>query len=151
MKRILVTMGFLFALGDPTGARAIEIRTADAPVIQSAMPPQRDAIVEEDVVSNFSPVASITQLPYRGAIESRYMVAPRSDPVYRDFLARLSVSEAMGSNTAPIMRLALNSRVGVQWSLDGQRPSLEYRFSDNAVMRFRGSRHGARLVMHSTF
>lgn len=151
MKRILVTTGFFFTLVALMDAGAVEVSADDAPAIHVAIQPQRDVIIEDDAVSNFSPATPITQLPYRSSIEFRYTATPRSDPVSRDFLARFSVSEIMESRTSPTMRLTLNSRMGVQWSLDGQRPSLEYRLSGNAVMRLRGSRHSARLVMHSTF
>lgn len=49
-------------------------------------------------------------------------------------------------------RLSSESRVGFQWAaLNGQRPSLEYRFTDNQKMQFRGSRHGVRVVAIWTF
>ena len=48
-------------------------------------------------------------------------------------------------------RLSSDSRVGFQWALNGKRPSLEYRFTDNEKMQFRPSRHGARVVAVWTF
>jgi hypothetical protein len=39
------------------------------------------------------------------------------------------------------VRFAVDPRVGLHWDATGQRPSLVYQFSDNGVMRLRGSRH----------
>lgn len=151
MKQILLTIGVFFTLGALVDAAAVEISADDAPAIHVAIQPQPDVIAEDDAATNISSETPITQVPYRSSFEFRHTAKPRSDLVYRDFLARFSVSEIMKNKTSPTMRLTLNSRVGVQWSLDGQRPSLEYRLSGSAVIRLRGSRHSPRLVMHSTF
>ena len=39
-------------------------------------------------------------------------------------------------------RLATESASGLRWTFDGQRPSLNFRFSDSGVMRLRGKSRG---------
>lgn len=110
--------------------------------------PPHDVLAEDDGVSNLAPATAVTQLPYRSSIEYLSPVLPRSGSAYRNFIARFSVSEIVERNAAPDLRMDLNSRVGVQWGMDGQRPSLAYRMSRDTVVRLRGSRHGARVIMH---
>lgn len=138
MKQIWMMAGFFFTLGAACwlgDARAAEIASGEV-------------LAGDDAAGNFSAATPLMQLSYRNAIWLRPTAALRSDPFYRNFIARFSVSEAIEDKPAPILRLALTTRVGVQMGLDGQRPALAYRFSDNAVMRLRGSSHGARLVLH---
>lgn len=39
-------------------------------------------------------------------------------------------------------RVPAESTSGLRWNFDGQRPSLNYRFSESGVMRFRGKSRG---------
>lgn len=56
------------------------------------------------------------------------------EPIFKS-----EVQDAQGKNA----RLVADSLVGLHWDATGQRPTLVYRFTDNGVMRIRGSRHGA--------
>jgi hypothetical protein len=152
MKRIVVLTGVLFTLTTPH-AIAMEIGTDDEPMTHLAAPRQSldDRLAENDAAGAFSPAAPIDPLPYRGSIGFRPASAFQSSPVYRHILTLFFVSEITENHPLPSMRLALGSQLGLQWSPDGQRPSLEYRFSDNAAMRLRGSRQGARLLMNWKF
>lgn len=46
---------------------------------------------------------------------------------------------------------AADPRISLHWDAAGHRPSLAYRFTDNGVMHFRGSMHGARVSAIWTF
>ena len=145
MKRVLMTVGICCALCVPLQAVAFDPAAIDAP--------QREpnTATEASLDSQSQEAPPIASLPQLSSREFRYTATPRLDPLYLDFLALFTFSETLEGNTSAALRLPLNARVGVQWNLDGQRPSLDYRFSSNTVVRLRGSRHGARLVLQAKF
>ena len=139
-------MGLFLALGGALDAGANG--TQDALPMHLELPPPHDVTAKDNGVSGLAPATTVTQLPYRGSTEYLPPAMPRSGSAYRNFIGRFSVSEIVEPNATPDVRMELNSRVGAQWGIDGQRPSLAYRMSRTTVMRLRANRHGARVVLH---
>lgn len=150
MKLALMLFGLCCALSAPIDATAFD-PAADAAQRPISAPPQLDLTAGEEAVSDSSQAAPSAPSSHLSSREFHYTATPRLDPLYLDFLGLFTYSETLEGNTSAALRLPLNAQVGVQWNLDGQRPSLDYRFSSNAVVRLRGSRHGARLVIHAKF
>ena len=64
------------------------------------------------------------------------------------FSVKREIQDAQEKKEAPF---AADSRISLHWDAAGHRPSLAYRFTDNGVLHFRGSMHGARVSAIWTF
>ena len=148
MKLALMIFCISCALSAAMDAAASDPATEAA---QLSTPPQLDLTAGEEAAFDSRQTAPLAPSHHLSSREFRYTATPRLDPLYLDFLALFTYSETLEGNSSAALRLPLNAQVGVQWNLDGQRPSLDYRFSSNTVVRLRGSRHGARLVLQAKF
>jgi hypothetical protein len=61
-----------------------------------------------------------------------------------------SINDTQTLRPAPARKLA-EPAGGLHWATDGQRPVLQYRFSDDALMRLRGSAGGAAISFSLKF
>lgn len=82
---------------------------------------------------------------YKVEVPPRHFSTANNPTARSDALA--GIPPGSGKTTA----LSADAQYGLNWTLDGQPPSLEYRFSQSGVVRFRGSRRGVKAVVRWDF
>ncbi|MFC3107364.1 hypothetical protein ACFOFO_05225 [Undibacterium arcticum] len=83
------------------------------------------------------------ELPHDAQLRFENLGTGWVDPVYRRSGFESSFKREIEDVQGKYVRFAVDPLVGLHWDATGHRPSLMYRFTDNGVMHFRGSRHGA--------
>ena len=81
------------------------------------------------------------ELPHDGRLRFLDLGAGRVVPVSRRSSVEPSFKREIQGVPGNDVRFAVDPRVGVHWDATGQLPSLVYQFTDNGVIRLRGSRH----------
>jgi len=69
------------------------------------------------------------------------------EPVFRGSSVKPSIKNETQNVPGKDARFAVDPHAGLHWDITEQRPSLAYQFTDNGVMHFRGSAHGALINM----
>ena len=104
-----------------------------------AVPPAR-----ADKITFADPFFSVAlELPHDAQLRFEDLGTGWVVPVYRGSSFESSFKREIQNVQGKEVRFAVDSRVGLHWGATGHRPSLVYRFTDNGVVHFRASRHGA--------
>lgn len=154
MKRNAVVTILIFTLGAScwtADALAMKVGVDDEPTPNITRKPQRDRPVPDDIPTISSQASPGARSPGVGTAKNHDMLAPRFSSNYRLPPVHSPTPERIDSVPPPAVRMDLRPRVGMQWSTEEQKPSLEYRMSDNGVIRLHGAHRGAQVRMQWKF